>query len=492
MPVSSSPGVLVVALLVVAALLGGHAGRAHAAEAAETAFAEAQDHYVAGRYEQAAAAFQRAHAARPLALFHFNTAACFQMKAKAGGAGTADALAQAIDYHGRYLAEDPAAADRAQIEATVGVLQTELAARAAATPPAQPSAAVVALGDVATRGVVVIESNPSTANIYLDDVAAGVFARTPWSGQLPAGEHTAILEARGYVSKRITVAPAKDKLVVYSADLEVEQSLGMLAVTANVAGARVYLDDKGRGVVGVTPYQHEVPPGRHTVIVAADGYDDYQETIEVVAGRAVTIDARLEGGAVGYLTVSGDGIQRATVYVDGELACERGPCRKGVRPGSHEVRVTRPGAKPYQRRLEIQENVETTVKVAFAPTPGRGDAIVTYVLSAVLAGGGVGLYLYGSGLQQDIDDETAAGTPPADDDPRRNRAKYTRYGAYGAWGIAGVTLLTAIYYTFRDKGPPSAARVDNQAVARRGILRDLELRPEAAPGYGGVALALTW
>jgi hypothetical protein len=51
------------------------------------------------------------------------------------------------------------------------------------------------------------------------------------------------------------------------------------------------------------------------------------------------------------------------------------------------------------------------------------------------------------------------------------------------FAIAGVTALTAIYYTFRDKGQPSTGLIDVRAMA---------LSPQIGPGYAGVGMEVSW
>jgi hypothetical protein len=472
--------VAMAAAMVMAVLLAATPASAADLSAAEAAFARAQTAFAAGDYDGAAAAFQEANAIRPLPEFQFNTAICYQQKGKQ--LNDAAAYQQAIDYYARYLiAAGDAAADKGVVDQTISVLKAEIATLAAAAPGTvtAPSAPVAALGPAVVRGVVVIESNPSSASIYLGDRSAGVFARTPWSGPLPAGKHTLIVEIQGYETREITIDAAPDRLVAKTVDLPLAPTLGWLDITSNVVGAQVYFDDKTTGALGVTPLGRNFPPGPHKLIISADGYDDFVEDIEIKAGESRKVDAQLAGAPVGYLSVSGDGIQRAQIYVDGKLACDVGPCKKGVREGRRSLEVRRSGYKPYRRAIEVKAGNETTIKVAFAPEPSRVDAIVTYVLAAALGGTGVGLYLHGGKLE--------------DQDPTDKQADYFKYGAYGAWGIGGITLLTAVYYTFRDKGPPSKARVDTQQLPTTTAARiRAGLRPEVGPGYVGGGLALTW
>ena len=72
------------------------------------------------------------------------------------------------------------------------------------------------------------------------------------------------------------------------------------------------------------------------------------------------------------------------------------------------------------------------------------------------------------------------GDPPPDSrDPRYTKGKAFAIAADVTFAIAGITALTAIYYTFRDKGPPSTGTIDVRAVA---------LEPSLGPDYAGLGL----
>ena len=171
-------------------------------------------------------------------------------------------------------------------------------------------------------------------------------------------------------------------------------------------------------------------------------------------------------------------------YVDGKVACERGPCRVPVKEGKHRVTVVRGGYKSYSTTIDVQAKTEISVRAALAKRPGRGDAVVAYVFAGLFAGGGIYLGLQAKNLQQDLEKELAEGTPPVDqDDPRFTRGKYFAIGADAAFGVAGLVGLAAIYYTFRDKGASSTATID---------VRSLALYPDLGPDHAGLAMELSW
>ena len=470
---------------------------------AQSAFNQGETYYLSGKFDDAAASFKKAYEARPMPQFLYNVGAAYHMKGKK--ASEPESYDKAVDYYTRYLGENKDAKDKEQVEKVIAVLKAEAerlraaaaaAAAAAATqptnptgtqptptPPPAPSAEVEALGDAGYRGLVVIESEPQGANIYIDGKEKGPFAQTPWSGSMD-GEFQYLVEKRGYKSKEGRTAADPSKLLLLQIVLSEEDYLGWLEIKSNVPGATIYLDDKNVGPIGKTPYSGNFKPGKHKVWIEADGYETSEHDIEVIAGEAAEISAQLKGAPVGYLYVRGPGIEASRIYLDGELLCERGPCRKPVKEGRHRVSVRRSGYKSYSTTIEVQAKTEINLKTELAKQPGRGDAVVAYIFTGLFAGGGIYLGLQAQKLEKELKDDILAGNPPVDQaDPRFDRGKYFAIGADAAYGVAGLLGLAAIYYTFRDKGRPSIGVVDVRALA---------LTPTVGPNYAGLSMELPW
>ncbi|HEV3031547.1 MAG TPA: tetratricopeptide repeat protein, partial [Polyangia bacterium] len=206
---------VVVGIIGSAATLGGAAARAEEAapdkdlKLAKESFEAAQTAFVREEYEEAADKFLNAFEHKPFPAFLFNAAVAFE-KAKR--------LDQAKEYFERYLAIDPGANDAAQVKARIDALTKVLsppvapppppsappvagapppaAGAAPGTPPAPgapsasgappPAGAVPPAGAPAspvappaveppalpvflTKGLVVIDSKPQGATIYLND-----------------------------------------------------------------------------------------------------------------------------------------------------------------------------------------------------------------------------------------------------------------------------------------------------------------------------------
>jgi tetratricopeptide (TPR) repeat protein len=466
------------------------AGVAHAQDAslkkAQDAFDQAQVQYLQGNYDAAADGFKAAYEARAFPQFLYNIGAAYHMKGKKQG--DAEAYGKAVDYYRRYLTEDPQAGDKDKVEKSIKVLEAEMERLKKEPPPAgtqeaKPSEEVQKLGDVKVRGLMVIESEPQGASIYIDGKEKGEFSKTPWSGTLE-GEHTYLVEKRGYKAKEGRIAPDPTKLLVLQIVMAEEDYLGWVDIKSNVPGADVFVDDKSVGAIGKTPYSGNFKPGKHTFWVSADGYDEFQQEIEVIAGEAHEVTAALKGAPVGYLNLRGAGIDKSQILVDGKVLCERGPCRKPVKEGVHTVTVRRPGYKPYTARVDVQARTEISVRAQLAKKPGRGDAIAAYIAAGVFAGAGVYLGLKSNSLEEEIQNEIAAGNPPPDsNDPRFRDGKIYAIAADGAFAVSGIVALTAIYYTFREKGAPSTGQIDVRAIA---------LEPQFGPGYAGLGMEMHW
>jgi tetratricopeptide (TPR) repeat protein len=465
---------------------------------AQVSFDKAQLDYLQGKYDEAAQGFIDAFAARPFPQFLYNAGASFHMKGKK--ASDPDAYQKAVDAYRQYLEKDPQAADKAKVEKAIGVLESEIkrlkeqpapptaagtgsGSSEAAAAPQTPSKEVEQLGDAKPRGLFVIESDPSNATIYLDDKRKGAFAATPWSGSLD-GDHKVIIEKRGYTVVERSVSADPTKLLVFAASMSQQSFLGWVEITSNVPGADIFIDDKSVGAVGRTPLSQNIKPGKHTFWISADGYDEYRQEIEVIPNETHAVKAQLKGSPVGKINITGLGIEDATIIVDGKVLCERGPCLKSLQQGDHTVTVIRPGFKPYSKSITIQAKTETQVRITLAPTPSRSDAIIAYVLAGAFGGGGIALGLQANKMRDDLNKEIAAGTTPPDSrDPRLRNGKFWAIGADVAYGVAAITALTAVYYTFRDKGAPSTGLIDVRALA---------LVPEIGPGYAGLGMGVSW
>ena len=333
---------LVIAVALTGVLLARDARADESLDRAREAFDKGQSLYSSGSYAEAAEQFQAAYDSRPFAQFLFNIGACHE---KLGD------YAKAVELYKKYLAEDPQASDKADIEKRIAVLEKEVE-RLKANPPdpnatdpnapkPAPSEEVKKLGDVRIRGLVVIESDPPGALIYLDSKKNKPLSKTPWNGTL-----------EGYkpIERRFTPDPNQVFALIFG--LAEQDYLGWVEITSNIPGADIFVDDKSVGVFAKTPYSGNIKPGKHKIWVTTEGYDEYVTEIEIVAGETHTVTADIKGNPVGWINVRGPGVDKMAIYADGKILCERGPCRKPLPQGSHTISVKQSGYKTYTRKLK--------------------------------------------------------------------------------------------------------------------------------------------
>lgn len=437
-------------------------GRAQdaALERARAHFEAGQDAFQKEDYAKAADEFLKAYETKPFPAFLYNAAVCYENLRD---------YPRAIELFKQYLADDPRASDRKEVEKRIAELEKHVATTSATTPPGGGDAATQpsvdappppALPEARTKGVVVIESKPPGATIYLDNKRKGAIGKTPWNGSLD-GEHTVILESKGYKQEKKKISPSSDKLVFLYFSLSEEHYLGWIEVRANIPGADVYIDDKRSGAVGRTPFLGNLPPGKHTLWITREGYTEVEKVIEIEPGKAHNVQVELERAPIGFVRVRGnETTDGARVSLDGKRVCDAVPCRFSAPEGSRRVTVSRGGKKPLTKHLRIERGTETIMAVRLADTPSRADAIWPLLFAGGFAVGGY--YL----LQK------------ANDEPDPDREQIYRYGAYGCFGLGGLSFLTSVWYLIRDKGPPSTARIES---------REMTWAPAVGPGYAGVS-----
>jgi len=472
-------------LLVISLVLAAWSAPAAADESlnsAREAFDQGQTLFEQQKFDEAAAAFLKAYEARSFAAFLYNAALAFEKGRD---------YEQAVAHYKRYLAEQPnvAAAEKKDIEQRIGVFEAEIQRRAAQPPPEgdagppsdEPSEDVKNLAAVKIRGLVVIESVPQGAHIYIDDKKGEPLGRTPWNGTLE-GEHSVFLEAPGYKPVEHKITAASDRMVNLVVGLAEEDYLGWIDIRANVPGANIYIDDKV-AVFRRTPYSGNIKPGKHKIWVTKEGYDEFVTEIEIIPGETHEVRAELTGGEVGYINVRGREVEKIQLYVDGEKVCD-GPCRWPVAEGAHTVKISRSGYKSYSRTVDVRQKTETTIRPDLAAKPSRADAIWAYVFATAFTGGGIYLGMRANDLEDEIAADIAAGNPPPDqEDSRFFRGKLFSIGADAAYTLGAATFMAAIYYTFRDKGRPSTATTDVSSIA---------ITPTITPDYAGFGAEVRW
>jgi hypothetical protein len=480
-------------LLAVAASLVT-ASRARAAEEAtpdrglteaKDAFEAAQTAFVRGEYDAAAAKFLEAYERKPYPAFLFNVAVSYE-KAKQ--------FEKAKQYFVRYLEVDPNASDAAQVKLRLDVIAQLLA------PPPPPPAPVVAplpgtppvpgapvpgapapavpgapapapaalapapvLSDIDTKGLIVIDSKPQGATIYLNDKRSGPFGKTPWHGSLESKPVRLILESKGFKPEERAISPRSDKLIDVYIALSEEHYLGWIEIISNVPGADVFIDRKDIGAIGRTPYTGQLKPGKHTIYLERFGWQATQQEIDVPPGTATQHTIPMQVSQAGWIAITGRTTQGGRLIVDEKFSCAT-PCRAEAAPGKHKIRVEKKGMEDYETDVELGRGIETFIEVQMSPRPPRTRAISTGIVALVILGAGayVGHLSQESkdGLTNDINNHQLIDN----NDSRFLKGKVEAIGADVLFGLGAIVAATAVY-TFFEHGPDSTGVTEHKTIS---------------------------
>jgi tetratricopeptide (TPR) repeat protein len=508
-------------LLAVAVSLGG-ATRARAGDEAtpdkalndaKDAFEAAQTFFVRAEYDAAAAKFLEAYNKKAYPAFLFNVAVSYE-KGKQ--------LEKAKEYFERYLREDPNASDAAQVRLRLDVLAKLLApppppAPAApapppapgepaapgtppspgtpsapagpapgATPPAPgtppgPAAAPPppppVLPDIDTKGLVVIDSKPQGATIYLNDKRQGPFGKTPWHGSLESKPVRLILESKGWKAEERQISPRSDKLIDVYIALSEEHYLGWIEITSNVVGADLFIDRKDIGAIGRTPFTGQLKPGKHTIFLEKFGYEPLQQEIDVPAGTAMQHNLTMQRSQAGWIAITGSTTVGGRLIVDEKFGCAT-PCRLELKPGKHKLLLERKGFEDYENDVEIGQGIETAIEVQMSARPSRTKAISTGVVAAVLLGAGAYVGYLSNQNKNGIQNDISNGLLIDNTDSRFLAGKIEAIGADVLYGIGAIVAATAIY-DLLEHGPDSTGVAQQHAIT---------LAPLFGPEGTGLAL----
>lgn len=196
-----------------------------------------------------------------------------------------------------------------------------------------------------------------------DAVLTGTFA-LQGEGGIQVDLHVRDLESRSTLFSLAPITLAQADLPARSAP---DAGFGKLVLDVEPAGAMVYIDGEavGRGSIAMS-----VPLGFHTVTVAAEGYEVFDETVSIGAGapahKALTV--RLKRPNL-LFTVDSD-IPGASVKLDGQDRGTTPLSLSGLAPGKHRLVLAKEGYKTFEADMEWTGSKPGSFKAFLVPLPG--------------------------------------------------------------------------------------------------------------------------
>jgi putative ABC transport system substrate-binding protein len=165
------------------------------------------------------------------------------------------------------------------------------------------------------------------------------------------------------VSDRSSTAQIQEKTMEVRTGFLVEVTVmeGEMEIRSDPSGAKVYVDGKEVGTAPVVlPH---VKPGKYVVRLIREGYETYEERVNVIEGERKKILASMRR-AVGELSINTDP-SGASVYLDGKSVGVSPYEGKDVAPRSYKIRIEKEGYAVWEKTevVEIGKKAEVLAQL---------------------------------------------------------------------------------------------------------------------------------
>jgi len=212
---------------------------------------------------------------------------------------------------------------------------------------------------------VMINSNPSGADLYIDDRYIG---KTPQAVDLKPGIHKFKLHKDGFLDYSSSLMIAGEYLKpIPPINLKPIPPKYKIPVTSTPPKAKVYLDDRYQGE---TPITLELEAGRYLVEIMLNGYESYRDLLLVPYRKR--IDVKLKR-IVRYGSIAVNAFPYGKVFLDGVEKGETPILLKRVPEGEHTVTVKRDGFKAILRRVVVKPNERVKIGIREDDWEAAGD-----------------------------------------------------------------------------------------------------------------------
>ncbi|MDE4908073.1 PEGA domain-containing protein [Methanogenium marinum] len=228
-----------------------------------------------------------------------------------------------------------------------------------------------------------IYTNVDGCSIYFDGEYKGVTT----GGVLSVGVYstaapysTVRAEKSGYssASKSLPATPSPgEHQSVYLTLNPNTPTTGNIQVSSSPSGAAVYVNSVYYGTTPHTVYN--LPAGNNDLRLTYSGYNDYRDTVKVVAGQTTTTYATLQSQVTyGTLSVTSSP-SNGNIYLDGAYKGTTPRTIGGLSQGAHTLEVTMPGYQEWANTIQIHSNQVTyaTATLAADPQSTTGSISVT-------------------------------------------------------------------------------------------------------------------
>ncbi len=234
------------------------------------------------------------------------------------------------------------------------------------------TSAFIEMKKIIYHGVIVLESEPSGAQIFLGDSSLG--KTTPDSlVNLNPGTYSFTLRLANYEDTTFTLGLGKNQRIIKSVTLKKSVTEGSIYITSQPDSAEIYLD--GVSTNKITPDTLvNVLKGIHQITLMRAGYVDSTFTVDVIAGELTSISIQLrEYIPQGSITIDSNP-QGAEISLDGEPLGEQTPHKiTNLLAGNYELTLTHIGYYDTTFTVQVLKDQNTNIFIEMTAIPPMGN-----------------------------------------------------------------------------------------------------------------------
>lgn len=182
-------------------------------------------------------------------------------------------------------------------------------------------------------GHILVATNPTGAEIYLNDQQVGV---SPYQGRNIAGSYQLRVKYPLY-HDHVEQFELREGETVTLPTIELKPRFGYYLVESAPAGAEVWIDGKKEGVTPMA--RKQIGSGQHSLVVRLTDYYEHKETFSVTDGETKSFSLKLKE-AFGSLVVTSDPTE-ASVFVDGKEVGKTPFTQPRFPSGIYELRLAK-------------------------------------------------------------------------------------------------------------------------------------------------------
>lgn len=257
-----------------------------------------------------------------------------------------------------------------------------------------------------------IESVPPGATVYVDSPDSTPLGVTPiTAARVGSGSHTLIFRLANYEEARLVVTVARRR-ETFRAVLRALGSVEVSAANEGARGASVTVDGQpvAGGVLQMLPLRVDnLPPGRHQIRASREGYNPFEQWVEVQGGQVVRVPIILERSAptTGSILVTAD-VEGAPIFIDGRpTGLVTTAVIDDVPAGNHTVEIRASDAEPFSQVIVVEAGRRAEVRARVRP---QVVAATTGTIAVLVDQTGALVRINGTGLPPGS--YTREGLPP--------------------------------------------------------------------------------